>query len=44
MENNGMLPFLGTQRLNKSIQIQTEVYVKPVDDLYKRKLLKAISR
>jgi len=26
IENNGMLPFLGTQLLNKSTQIQTKVY------------------
>jgi len=49
-----MLPFLGTQLLNKSTQIQTEVYVKPtntglllhykshVDDRYKRSLLKTM--
>ncbi|XP_068696375.1 uncharacterized protein [Montipora foliosa] len=54
IENNGMLPFLGTQLLNKSTQIQTEVYVKPtntglllhykshVDDRYKRCLLKTM--
>jgi len=54
MENNGMLPFLGTQLLNKSIQIQTKVYVKPtntgllphykshVDDRYRRGLLKTM--
>jgi len=47
MENNEMLPFLGTQLLNRSIQIQTQIYVKPtntglllhykshVDDRYK---------
>ena len=51
IENDGMLPFLGTQLLNKSTQIQTKVYVKPtntglllhykihVDDRYKRGLL-----
>ena len=49
-----MLPFLGTQLLNKSTQIQTKVYVKPtntglllhykshVDDRYKRSLLKTM--
>ena len=54
IENNGMLPFLGTQLLNKSTQIQTKVYVKPtntglllhykshVDDCYKRGLLKTM--
>ena len=54
IENNGMLPFLGTQLLNKSTQIQTKVYVKPtntglllhykshVDDRYKRGLLKTM--
>ena len=51
IENNGMLPFLGTQLINKCTQIQTKVYVKPtntglllhyrnhVDDRYKRGLL-----
>ena len=51
MENNGMLPFLGTQLLNKSTYIEMKVYVKPtntglllhyksrVDDRYKRGLL-----
>ena len=33
IENNGMLPFLGTQLLNKSTQIQTKVYLKPVPTL-----------
>ena len=54
IENNGMLPFLGTQLLNESTQIQTKVYVKPtntglllhykshVDDRYKRGLLKTM--
>ena len=54
IKNNGMLPFLGTQLLNKSTQIQTKVYVKPtntglllhykshVDDRYKRGLLKTM--
>ena len=54
IENNGMLPFLGTQLLNKSTQIQTKVYVKPTntglllhykshdDDRYKRGLLKTM--
>ena len=49
-----MLPFFGTQLLNKSIQIQTKVYVKPtntglllhcksyLDDRYKRGLLKTM--
>ena len=49
-----MLPFLGTQLLNKSAQIQTKIYVKPtntglllhykshVDDRYKRGLLKTV--
>ena len=52
IDNDGMLPFLGTQLLNKSTQIQTKIYVKPtntglllhykrhVDDRYKRGLLK----
>ena len=31
IENNGMLPFLGTQLLNKSTQIQTKVYLKPTN-------------
>jgi len=54
IENNGMLPFLGTQLLNKSTQIQTKVYVKatnnglllhyksPVDDRFNRDLLKTV--
>ena len=54
IENDGMLPFLGTQLLNKSTQIQTNVYVKPtntglllhykshVDDRYKCGLLKTM--
>ncbi|XP_068705128.1 uncharacterized protein [Montipora foliosa] len=54
IENDGMLPFLGTQLLNKSTQIQTKIYVKPtntglllhykshVDDRYKRGLLKTM--
>ena len=54
IENDGMLPFLGTQMLNKSTQIQTKIYVKPtntglllhykshVDDRYKRGLLKTM--
>ena len=54
IENDGMLPFLGTQLLNKFTQIQTKVYVKPtntglllhykshVDDRYKRGLLKTM--
>ena len=52
IENNGMLPFLGTQLSNKSTHIETKVYVKftntglllhyksHVDDQYKRGLLK----
>ena len=28
-ENNGMLPFLGTQLLNKLTHIETKVYIKP---------------
>ena len=48
IENNGMLPFLGTQLSNKSTHIETKVYVKftntglllhyksHVDDQYKR--------
>ena len=54
IENDGMLPFLGIQLLNKSTQIQTKTYVKPtntglllhykshVDDRYKRGLLKTM--
>ena len=54
IENDGMLPFLGTQLLNKSTQIQTKIYVKPtntglllhykshVDARYKRGLLKTM--
>ena len=53
-ENDGMLPFLGTQLLNKSTQIQTKIYVKPtstglllhykrhVNDRYKRGSLKTM--
>ena len=49
-----MLPFLGTQLLNKHTHVETKVYVKPtntglllhykshVDDRYKRGLLKAM--
>ena len=29
LENNGALPFLGIQLINKSANIKTEVYVKP---------------
>ena len=51
IENNRMLPFLGTQLLNKSTHVETKLYVKPtnsglmlhykshVDDRYKRGLL-----
>ena len=54
IENDRMLPFLGTQLLNKSNHVETKVYVKPtksglllhykshVDDRYKRGLLKAM--
>ena len=54
IESDGILPFLGTQLLNKSTQIQTKVYVKPtntglllhfmshVDTRYKRGLLKTV--
>ena len=54
IENDGMLPFLGIQLLNKSTQIQTKTYIKPtntglllhykshVDDRYKRGLLKTM--
>ena len=54
IENNRMLPFLGTQLLNKSTHVETKVYVKPtnsglmlhykshVDDRYKRGLLKTM--
>ena len=54
IENDGMLPFLGTQLLNKSTRIQTKIYVKltntglllhyksHVDDRYKRGLLKTM--
>ena len=53
MENNAMLPFLGTQLLNKSSHTETKVFVKltnsglllhyksHVDDRYKRGLLKS---
>ena len=48
MENGGILVFLGTQVLKKSVQVQTKLYVKPtntglllhykssIDDSYKR--------
>ena len=51
IEKDGMLPFLGTQLLNRAPQIETKVYVKPtntgllvhyqshVDNRYKRSLL-----
>jgi len=50
IENNRMLPFLGTRLLNKSTHVDTKVYVKPtnsgllhykshVEDRYKRGLL-----
>ena len=51
IEKDGMLPFLGTQLLNRAPQIQTKVYVEPtntvllvhyqshVDNRYKRSLL-----
>ncbi|XP_067039590.1 uncharacterized protein [Acropora muricata] len=54
IENDGMLPFLGIQLLNKSTQIQTKTYIKPtntglllhykshVDDRYKCGLLKTM--
>ena len=54
IENNRMLPFLGTQLLNKSTHVETKVYVKPtnsglflhykshVDDRYKRGPLKTM--
>ena len=54
IENDGMLPFLGTQLLNKSTQIKTKIYVKPtntglllhykshVDDRYKSGSLKTM--
>ena len=54
IENDRMLPFLGTQVLNKSTHIQNKIYVKPtntglllhykshVDDRYKRSLLKTM--
>ena len=29
IKNDGLLPFLGTQLLNKSPHIQTKIYVKP---------------
>ena len=31
IENDGMLPFLGIQLLNKSTQIQTKTYIKPTN-------------
>ena len=51
IEKDGMLPFLGTQLLNRAPQVETKVYVKPtktgllvhyqshVDNRYKRSLL-----
>ena len=54
IENDGILPFLETQLLNKSTQIQTKVYAKPTntglllhfkshaDTRYKRGLLKTM--
>ena len=51
IEKDGMLPFLGTQLLNRAPQIKTKVYIKPtntallvhyqshVDNRYKRSLL-----
>ena len=51
IEKDGMLPFLGTQLLNRAPQIESKVYVKPsntdllvhyqshVDNWYKRSLL-----
>ncbi|XP_022784882.1 uncharacterized protein LOC111325341 [Stylophora pistillata] len=51
IENDGMLPFLGTQLLSRAPQIETKVYIKPtntsllvhyqsyVDNRYKRNLL-----
>ena len=53
-ENNDVLPFLGMQLLNRALQIETKVYVKPtntglllhyhshVDMGYKRGLLKTM--
>ena len=53
-ESNSMLPFLGTQLLNKHTRVETKVYVKPtntglllhykshVDDRHKRGLLKTM--
>ena len=53
-ESNGMLPFLGTQLLNRSPRIETKVYVKPtnsglllhfqsnVDNRYKNGLLRTM--
>ena len=53
-ENNGMLPFLGMQLLNRAPQIETKVYIKPTntglllhyqshfDMRYKRGLLKTM--
>ena len=53
-ESIGMLPFLGTQLLNKHTHVETKVYVKPtntglllhykshVNDRYKRGLLKTM--
>ena len=31
IEKDGMLPFLGTQLLNRAPQIETKVYVKPTN-------------
>ena len=54
IENNCMLPFLGTQLLNRAPHVDTKVYVKPtntgpllhyqshVDDRYKRSLLRTM--
>ena len=54
IENDGMLPFLGIQLLNRAPRIETKVFVKPtnsglllhyhshVDNMYKRGLLTTI--
>lgn len=33
IENNGMLPFLGIQLLNRAPRVETKVYVKPITTL-----------
>ena len=54
VENNGMIPFIGVQLLNRALRIETKVFVKPtntglllhhqshVDNRYKRALLQTM--